>query len=215
MFIDPWGLESWIYYQDNNQKRAAEASRKQLLEMNPDIEVNLVYVQNAEDFIETWNSMDIDEEGNPVPIDYVIIHLHGKPDYIMGGNETKIYVDDLKQQKMDTILLTACDTGNMNYEKNVAAQIAMKMDVKQVVAPDGLGYFITPEAVKSEYFPDDGIQREGNGFVLYLNKGGKLILNPNLEKNDIFTSVKELINKGKSIGYFFRRFEINGTIELR
>ena len=78
----------------------------------------------------------------------------------------------------------------------------MTQDVQQVIAPDGLGYFITSNHVSSNYFSTDGIEREGNGFVLYQNNGGNLIVVPGLTKDKSPLLTTKILEKGKMIGNY-------------
>ena len=204
MMVDPWGLANYIYYTDSDQKKAANATKEQLIDSGVDEEeIFLISITNAEQFVTYWN----EEMGKNDTIDSVFIHMHGETDYIQGGNNTKIYVSDLESKTIDTIFLTACSTGNMNYiGDNVASQLAMTQNVKRVIAPDGLGYFMTPNDVSSNYFPDDGIVREGNGFVLYQNSGGNLLVVPGLTENLRPVRTLDILERGKMIESFRNTF---------
>ena len=48
-------------------------------------------------------------------------------------------------------MLTACDTGNLDYSNNVASQLAISQNVDQVIAPDGLGSLLSIGIVSSTY----------------------------------------------------------------
>ena len=77
----------------------------------------------------------------------------------------------------------------------------MTQNVNQVIAPDGLGYPFTPSVYSSQYFPEDGIEREGNGFTLYQNVGGELIVTPGLTSNNIGLFTIQLFKRGRTMGY--------------
>jgi len=180
MFFDFWGLAPNFIFHGTDRVPAANATRQQLINSGiPEYDITMIEVATANDFIVGWSAMG--EDGTP--IENIFIHLHGEVDFIHGGDGSRIFVSDLDVQTMDTIFLSSCDVGNMNYiGSNVASQLAMRMNVNQVIAPDGLGYFFSHVGgiVSSFYFPDSGIYRQGNGFTLYQNIGGQLIVTPGL-----------------------------------
>ena len=82
--------------------------------MDPDNPVHIKEITSAEQFKTEWGAMR-SVDGETVSIYSVFIHMHGEVDYIQGGDNKEIYVSDLEQKTIDTILMTSCDTGNMNY----------------------------------------------------------------------------------------------------
>ena len=72
------------------------------------------------------------------------------PPVILEGGIFK-YVDKLTTKTIGTIVLTACDTGNLDYSNNVASQLAISQNVDQVIAPDGLGSLLSIGIVSSTY----------------------------------------------------------------
>ena len=79
-------------------------------------------------------------------------------------------------------MLTACDTGNLDYSNNVASQLAISQNVDQVIAPDGLGSLLSIGIVSSTYTKEksDYYGRNGEGFTLFQKISGKLIITPNI-----------------------------------
>lgn len=203
LFVDPWGLAHYIFFNDSNQEKAANSTMQQILDKDPNADVRLIHVTSNDIFTDYWNNEMGTHDGT---IDSVFVHLHGEYNFIHGGSGTKIYVSDLERKTIDTIFLTACSTGNMNHiGNNVASQLAMTQDVNQVIAPDGLGYFVTSTHVLSLYFPDsDGtnIVREGNGFVLYQSIGGRLLVTPGLTDDGSRGALEtiNIFNRGNMMG---------------
>ena len=147
--------------------------------------------------------MGMDEDGNAVPIDYVLIVVHGKPGYVESSYDQPIYADKLEKKTIDTVFISACNTGNMDFEDNFASQLAMSQDVNQVIAPDGYGkYNPTGFPFFSEYHDDLGVVtgREGNGIIVYQNINGVLVITTNLEKDRNYKFVPEIIEKGRAVG---------------
>ena len=133
--VDPSGLDHYIFYGDS-QARDALTYEEQLNEKYPDTNVHLISVTSAEEFAEEWEKMG----NNGEDIECVVVALHGSPYSITAdpGNEAgKIDVRKLAYKTIDTIVLTSCNTGNVDYVGNIATQFVRGQDVNQVVAPDG------------------------------------------------------------------------------
>ena len=96
MYVDPWGLDDYIFYGDD-QKGFAEDLQKSLQEK--DHVVHMIYVETPDDFYNGWASMGTDKDGNTVSIDTVYIHVHGEPEYIKSSNGESIYANKLAVKK--------------------------------------------------------------------------------------------------------------------
>lgn len=101
-------------------------------------------------------------------------------------------------------MLTACDTGNLDYSNNVASQLAISQNVDQVIAPDGLGSLLSIGIVSSTYTKEksDYYGRNGEGFTLFQKISGKLIITPNITKDGSSNYVKtsELLSDAIYLG---------------
>ncbi len=204
MFVDPWGLDDYIFYGDD-QKGFAEDLQKSLQEK--DHVVHMIYVETPDDFYNGWASMGTDKDGNTVSIDTVYIHVHGEPEYIKSSNGESIYANKLAVKKIDTILLTACNTGHMDFENNFASQLAMSQNVNQVIAPDGLGLRLGIGSASSNYFPEySNIERAGNGFTIYQNIQNTLLITPNLTKDTIGITFPKLIAMSQAATWMNRSY---------
>jgi len=203
MLFDPSGLDYYIFY-GKDRTDASKSTEKQLNEKYPDKKVHRILVENEEDFYKNWDAMGFDENGNEVDIDGVFIHQHGSPNYLHAGENGQIYVDKLTTKTIGTIVLTACDTGNLDYSNNVASQLAISQNVDQVIAPDGLGSLLSIGIVSSTYTKEksDYYGRNGEGFTLFQKISGKLIITPNITKDGTSNYVKtsELLSDAIYLG---------------
>ena len=224
IFIDPYGLDHYIYYGDEGQKRDALIFQEQLLEQDPNNPVHLIYVKNPEDFTDNWNNMGI-VDGKEVSIDTVIVSLHGYPYGMVSDEGGEVDLLSLNRKNINTIMLTSCNTGNLNYKDNVAAQLAQSQNVNQVIAPDGYGtaWIAGDEVVgwSSEYVSAldnksyDSVNREGQGYLIYQNIGGRLSVKSILKDGERFTNISDFINKAKVIGENNRQAELSKNLSLR
>lgn len=188
-----------IFLYGDDQKEDSEKFGESLKD-NGNI-VHMIYVEDADDFYNGWSSMGMNEDGQEVSIDTVYINLHGEPEHILSSNNQEIYVSKLEIKTIDTILLTACNTGNTDFNNNFANQLAMSQNVDQVIAPDGLGYRLTYFSYKSEYFPEySGVERKGNGFVLYQNIQNSIQITPDLTNDNEVVFLSKLLSEGRFIG---------------
>ena len=158
MFYDPSGLVTYIYYGLETWQESLANEDKKMLEGQGE-EVELIPVKYAQDFVDDWNSRTMSENDN------VIIHTHGSNRGIIVETEelrnnlstltqsgvidendvSGVYIPDLKQQTLNSITLTACDTGDIDYmhsqkKDNAAVQFMERMNVNYVIAPDARNY---------------------------------------------------------------------------
>ena len=188
-------MDDWIFYGDD-QKNYALNYQEYLQGQGKT--VHAIYVGTPEDFYEGWAAMGTDEDGNMVPIDTVYIQVHGHPEYIESSNEDPIYADKLETKTIDTILLIACSTGNVDFSNNFASQLAMTQDVNQVIAPDGLGQRLVQNYGSSVYTSNiSNIDRKGNGFTMYQKINNIIYITPNLTEDATPTLLTEILGKGK------------------
>ena len=208
-FVDPWGLDSYIFY-GYSQYGAAHEYGSQLSESDPDTPVHLILVGTKDDFIEGWNGMG-EVNGEKVSIDLVVINLHGSPYQMSSSNGEPIMDEDimnLDKKTIDTLALLSCNTGNLDYIGNVASLFAMSQNVNQVIAPDGyhqtnmktyessaaLTLGTTGETYAQSY-------RQGFGFVLYQRVGGRLFITRGLTRDgQAVRSINDLYKLASSTG---------------
>ena len=135
MMVDPWGLYTdYAFYGDEHQMKAAELYKKEVEANDSSREVKLVEVKNAQQFNKGWNAMDNDGK----PIETVAIFLHGLKPWLLGANNgEEINISSLKNKTIKTLLITACNSGNIDYRDNIASQFLRVANIKNVIAPDG------------------------------------------------------------------------------
>ena len=159
MYIDPWGLESYILYIPEFEREAYE-DRQDLIDMGvAEDEIIMVPLHSRNDFIQGWNNMGyiLDEDGNRTTdedgnyltydsIDYVIISTHGDPTGLgtgersyPGWNLSSNDIGNLNQKDLtQNLLILACNAGHLDYkDTNPAAMFAQKVNGALVVASDG------------------------------------------------------------------------------
>lgn len=154
LFIDPWGLASWILYDPNfaygddkgtNPKVFVNEMEKQLKDLYG-TEVNIIQTKGwkAEKFSNWWNELF-------GTIDAIIILTHGEPDKLLldrkqftNSKEPSNYilsadqVSNLDPKRMDMLLLLGCNTGHLNIMNNMGMAFASKVgEDGRVIAPDG------------------------------------------------------------------------------
>lgn len=167
----------------------------------------MIYVETAQDFYDGWETMGISDDGNKVSIDTVYIQVHGEPENILSSNGQKIYADKLNKKSIDTVILTACNTGNMDFSSNFATQLVSSQEVNQVIAPDGLGFRPTNHYAWSQYSPEySGVERTGNGFVLYQQIQNSIQITPNLTMDKKAIKLTDLRLKGNIYSYLNQQY---------
>ena len=177
MYIDPWGLESYILYIPEFEREAYE-DRQDLIDMGvAEDEIIMVPLHSRNDFIQGWNNMGyiLDEDGNRTmdedgnyltynSIDYVIIGTHGEPTGLGTGPRSNIDwklssndIKNLNQKDLtQNLLILACYAGHLDYkDTNPAAMFAQKVNGALVIANDGKVSARTLDGFyKSEYDPE-------------------------------------------------------------
>ena len=94
-------------------------------------------------------------------------------------------------------MLTACNTGNLDFSNNVASKFALLQDVDRVIAPDGLGQFISEDYVGSVYYPDySGVERKGRGFSVFMNTDGQVKRYTGLTEDRSYSMIMSIYNSG-------------------
>ncbi len=94
-------------------------------------------VITTNDFNSIWNNVEMTFD------DDVIIHMHGNRAGINAkdSGNFSIYIPELKEQTINSIMLDTCYGGNLNYmnkgqKRNAACQFMDRMNVNYVIAPD-------------------------------------------------------------------------------
>ena len=105
-------------------------------------------------FLKNWDAMGFDENGNEVDFDGVFIHQHGSPNYLHAGENGQIYVDKLTTKKtktIGTIVLTACDTGNLGLFKQCSISTCDKSKCRSSYSSGWLRSLLSIGIVSSTY----------------------------------------------------------------
>ena len=85
----------------------------------------------------------------------------------------------------------------MDFSSNFATQLVSSQEVNQVIAPDGLGFRPTNHYAWSQYSPEySGVERTGNGFVLYQQIQNSIQITPNLTMDKKAIKLTDLRLKG-------------------
>ena len=213
MMVDPWGLYTdYAFYGDERQKAAAELYKKEVEEKDSSREVKLVEVKNAQQFYKGWDAMDNDGK----PIETVVIFLHGKqPWTLVADNGDVINIGGLKNKTITTLLITACNSGNIDYRDNIATQFLNVANIKNVIAPDGYGllepYMYDKLVAGFTLTRTDGrtwsIKRVeagegGKGFCLYQKKDGVVVrVIENISEGIEYSSIEYLLQQVVNINF--------------
>lgn len=145
-FVDPSGLESYIFYL-SEWKNRTQIQKRELMSMGiPEDEIILIPMDSQEDFENGWNSMGTikDAEGNlqSVDIEHVIINAHADPAKI-GAREgwcmEREEIDNLQEKDVNgNVIILGCNAGHLDYKtNNVASHFAQKVNGALVIASDG------------------------------------------------------------------------------
>lgn len=109
--------------------------------------VNLVKLNNNLSFTDAWNSLP--EE----PIETLIIMCHGNyntlSQYLYDNSlndyySKNLYIEDIEKlsnKNINTLFILSCDTGHLNFSKNIAEAFENKKGINKIIAPDGTPYF--------------------------------------------------------------------------
>lgn len=197
MFVDPWGLDDYIFYGMDQEKYAH--SLYNTLTSNG-IMAHEFYIKHPEDFYDSWASMGIDENGNTISIDNVYIHLHGEPHNILSSAGGLIYSSNLEHKTINTLIMSCCNTGNLDFENNFAIQLMKTQNIHRVFAPDGLGSLFVENYVYSIYDPSySNVDREGKGYIMYENAYSHIKIIPYISNNMEYVRILDLNKIGDSI----------------
>ena len=150
-YIDPSGLDSYVYYDPNAHdmgymQRNAEAIRR-MLEEKYGTPCHLVIVNSAQQFKENWNAMGT-QPWQSSTIDEVVIYTHGKPEALYFGGtavtsnpdykgDNDVTLDELEYKEMKALTLGACNTAHLNIPNNIAYSFFNKGGIGEVYGFDG------------------------------------------------------------------------------
>jgi len=78
-YVDSQGLDHYIFFGDD-QAFAAQSYRHQLMSIDSGnhVPIHMIYVDTNTTFYEEWAKMGVNSDGSIVPIDSVIVNLHGE-----------------------------------------------------------------------------------------------------------------------------------------
>ena len=148
-FVDLWGLNNYILYDEQSFSKQAEAEKRRIPTTN-DEETYMIPIKTEEEFLTAWNNME--------NITDVTLIFHGSvttininwetKDYLTTnpngltpkGNEA-LYIGDLETKKIETLKIYSCQGGNLLEEINVAKIFAENNEIENLYASDGpLGF---------------------------------------------------------------------------
>ena len=196
MFVDPWGLDDYIYY-GSDQKGYADKLYESLVEQGR--KTHMFYIETPNDFYSNWSKMGVDEQGNIVSIDTVYIHLHGEPYNILSSNGEAIYTENLSHKTINTVIMSCCNTGNLDFKYNFSVKLIMSQNINRLFSPDGLGSLFVNNYVYSMYDPTySNIDRKGRGYIMYENAYRHIKIIPNISADKAYTSIFKLNDIGDS-----------------
>ena len=151
--IDPWGLDSYVFYDpdmygDGTGEKYALQLEAELNAMyyDGDDKTHVIAVTNKDYFIEKWNVMGRAGSGT---IEGVVLLFHGDDDLIQfgthasdgpTGNFTMGEMNKLESKTMDTLTLLSCDPGHVDSDPNVsnfATEMTKRMNANYLIASDG------------------------------------------------------------------------------
>ena len=208
--VDPSGLDHYIYYAKDQQYEAI-GLKESLLANDPNTPVHMIPIDNPRDFEVGWAEMGI-VDGNEVSIDTVVINAHGDTENVYASNGQRLQFENLQSKEIDTIVLHSCNTGNIDYDNNVAVQLIKGQNVNNVIAPDGYDAWYPMDYVN----PTRGVYsfsalryegeydyskspRDGAGYCLYQNKNGSVYITTNLTKDLERTTITSLIKRANQV----------------
>lgn len=207
VFIDPNGNDCYIFtsYADSMSEAYLTHYLDYLTEYYncPLQEIHIIKCDTKDDFVNGWNNMGTDQNGNPVDIDTVILDAHGGFTGFELGNGSTFRNEDfnnLEDKTMGQMVMSVCDAGDLrnpngmtigNYEvgPNPAAEFAKKVNGAPVMAADGditLGsnrwynwFKIYPNKKYKQTIED----KKKKGWVVYQEKDGKITTDVLKEKS--------------------------------
>jgi len=115
--------------------------------------IYLIPVSDSKDFIKYWNEYMGYIDGEEVDIGEVVLIFHGDDISISFGSEGYNFLESydiqtnklLKQKNIETLLLGSCDTGNLDTPTNLAKTFAQYINIKEVIAFDGIIVYSSPK----------------------------------------------------------------------
>ncbi|MBQ7232478.1 MAG: RHS repeat-associated core domain-containing protein [Bacillales bacterium] len=164
MFVDPNGLDSWVFYDAEAFSKQAQTESK-ILQDTYDTEVHLIEINSLEDFLFAWYFMTIFDGS----IDGVSMLFHGTPYTLyLGQNEDGTYdqltssvynitpsgmfgyyIGNLPKASIKSINLMSCNAGHLDliysneamqdfgFYHNIAVEFLVTQDVSIVYGMDG------------------------------------------------------------------------------
>ena len=164
MFVDPNGLDSWIFYDEESFAKQAQTESK-ILQYTYGTEVHLISTSSLDDFLFGWYHMTTFDDS----IDGVSMLFHGTPYTIyLGQNEdgtydqltssvnnitpseaSGYYVGNLPKASIKSINLMSCNAGHLDliysneamqdlgFYHNIAVEFLVTQDVSIVYGMDG------------------------------------------------------------------------------
>lgn len=157
-YLDPYGLECYVFYDPSNFSGQALAEQRRLKEKYPNQEVILVSITSEAEFKEKWASM-VD------PVEVTLIFHSGSGDNSMtvvsiraenyeyltahpsgrtppGASAT--YIGELDKKKFKELNLYICHAGDSQVLNNVAEVFFKTQDIERVKASPGFVNFNNP-----------------------------------------------------------------------
>ena len=204
MMVDPLGLDHYIYY-SKDQAAAAQQYANDLRKTDPNTPIHMIDVKDEDSFVNAWNQMGV-VNGKEVPINKVIINIHGDENEIWGTDNKGIDLNKLDKKTMDSILLLSCNTGNIEFVgSNPASWFAVNQDAEYVVAPDGYNSRrLSNLAIQSSLISrKDDISNhsksgrtKGKGYVFYINVNNTpYVISGISEDQEEFLSIVDLLER--------------------
>jgi len=152
VYIDPEGLDSYIFYDKSNFSKQAQAQSDQYEEQY-NTPVHMVPVSTTQEFADSWNGMGSDgesidgvsilfhsggsDEANTISIDADNgQYLTTSPLKKTPSGKDAYYLGDLQSKEAKQINLLTCEGGNVNLAMNTAKFLAVK-NKTDVYAWDG------------------------------------------------------------------------------
>ena len=163
MFVDPSGLDSWVFYDGDSFSEQAKTEAERL-KVQYDTEVHLIDIWSLTGFLENWNRM-VEADSS---IDEVSMLFHGSPFTIyLGEADGRVgqltsstqdvtphgspgyYVGDLTTASMKSLNIMTCNGGHLDYiysndtykkrafNHNIAVEFLVTQDVDVVYGMDG------------------------------------------------------------------------------
>ena len=137
-------------------------------------------MSDQDSFEDAWNQIGIDDNGDEVNVDAVVINTHANP-YVIGFGKAEtdsyssidITTANFQTKTMKSLILYGCNTGHLDYsEDNVASQFARLVNGAPVLASDGSvsarGPFGGYKSKYSDSFKDwRTSKRKNDGWIKY------------------------------------------------